>query len=59
VSALRRGFMGSAPENFVFFLRNVLHFASFFMFPRFLCPLLGGFLAHGFLPMVFYFRSRN
>jgi hypothetical protein len=27
--------------------------------PRFSCPLLGGFSAHGFCPMVFYFRLRN
>ena len=27
--------------------------------PWFLCPFMGGFLAHGFSPMVFYFRLRN
>jgi hypothetical protein len=52
------GFRGNAPE--FFFPQETCHFfSSFFMLPRFLCPLLGGFSAHGFLSMVFYFQLRN
>jgi hypothetical protein len=33
----------------IFFPREMCHiFASFYMLPRFLCPLLGGFSPHGF-----------
>jgi hypothetical protein len=33
----------------IFFSSETCHiFASFFVLPRFSCPLLGGFLAHGF-----------
>jgi hypothetical protein len=53
------GFGASAPEE-IFFPQEMSHiFASFFVLPQFSCPLLGGFSAHGFLPMVFYFRLRN
>jgi hypothetical protein len=46
---------GATPLR-IFFPRETCHiFASFFMLPLFLCPLLGDFLAHGFFPMVFYF----
>jgi hypothetical protein len=42
-----RGFRGNPRE--IFFPREMCHiFASFFVLPRFSCPLLGGFLAHGF-----------
>jgi hypothetical protein len=55
-----RGFEGGAMPSIIFFLRKpVAYFASFFVLPRFLCPLLGGFSAHGFLPMVFYFQLIN
>jgi hypothetical protein len=40
-------------ENF-FFL-----FASFFVLPRFSCPLLGGFSAHGFLSDGFLFPVKE
>jgi hypothetical protein len=30
----------------IFASGNVLHFASIFMLPRFLCPLLGSFFRH-------------
>jgi hypothetical protein len=45
----RGGFRGSAPEKKKIFPRETCHiFASFFMSPRFSCPLLGSFSAHGF-----------
>jgi hypothetical protein len=37
---------GQRPRNFFSYLRKRVTY-------------LGGFLAHGFLPMVFYFRLRN
>jgi hypothetical protein len=53
------GVQGQRPRE-IFFPREMCHiFASFFVLPRFSCPLLGGFSAHGFLPMVFYFWLRN
>jgi hypothetical protein len=52
--------LGATPPRKKKFLRKrVAFFSLFFVFPRFLCPLLGFFSAHGFLPMVFYFRLRN
>jgi hypothetical protein len=58
VSALCRVRRGGFEE--IVLPRETCHiFASFFVFPQFLCPLLGGFSAHGFLPMVFYFQLRN
>jgi hypothetical protein len=41
------GFEGSAPE--IFFRADIFRDHV----------ILGGFSAHGFLPMVFYFRLRN
>jgi hypothetical protein len=35
-------------RGFFFLGKCVTFFASFFVLPRFLCPLLGGFSAHGF-----------
>jgi hypothetical protein len=43
-----QGFKGSAPEIFFF---GSTYFQDHM--------ILGGFSAHGFLPMVFYFRLRN
>jgi hypothetical protein len=50
ISPLRDcGGLGAAPPRKIFFPRETCHiFASFFMSPRFSCPLLGGFSAHGF-----------
>jgi hypothetical protein len=50
----------AAPPRIFFFLEKcVTFFPHFFMFPRFSCPLLGGFLAHGFFLMVFYFSVKE
>jgi hypothetical protein len=43
-----QGFKGSTPENLFSPWETCHIFVSFFMSPRFSCPLLGGFLAHGF-----------
>jgi hypothetical protein len=48
VSGVHPGFENSAPEKFCLSQEKCLIFSSFFMSPRFSCPLLGGFLAHGF-----------
>jgi hypothetical protein len=47
--APRVGVRGQRPRNFFFF--GTTYFRDHM--------ILGGFLAHGFLPMVFYFRLRN
>jgi hypothetical protein len=61
-----RGFGGSAPE-FFFFGPTYFRRADIFSPGRHISGttyfrdhmILGGFSAHGFLPMVFYFRLRN
>jgi hypothetical protein len=50
-NAPHAGVRESAPEIF-FCLGKMSHFCVFHM-------SIGGFSAHGFLPMVFYFRLRN
>jgi hypothetical protein len=53
-----RGFGGSAPEFFFFFIFGLgRHISGTTYFRDHM--ILGGFSAHGFLPMVFYFRLRN
>jgi hypothetical protein len=60
-----RGFGGSAP-NFFFFGPTYFRQADIFLGRHITGTtyfwdhmILGGFSAHGFLPMVFYFRLRN
>jgi hypothetical protein len=43
-----QGFEGRAPEKNILPRETCHIFASFFVSPRFLCPLLGIFSAHGF-----------
>jgi hypothetical protein len=53
-----QGFGGSAPEIFfshIFPPGRHISGTTYFRDH----VILGGFLAHGFLPMVFYFRLRN
>jgi hypothetical protein len=46
--------LGERPLRIFFFLRKyVAFFTSFFVSPRFSCPLLGVFLAHGFSYHIF------
>jgi hypothetical protein len=47
---------GKPPRKKIFFSWFSCHF---WVVLGFLCPFMGGFSAHGFLPMVFYFRLRN
>jgi hypothetical protein len=62
-----RGFGGSAPEFFFFFFRADIfppgrHISGMTYYRDDIFwdhMILGGFSAHGFLPMVFYFRLRN
>jgi hypothetical protein len=68
--APRVGFGGSAPE-FFFSGRHISAGTDIFPLGRHISRhiigttyfrdhmILGGFLAHGFLPMVFYFQLRN
>jgi hypothetical protein len=51
-----RGGSRAAPPKFFFFLgRHIFVGPTYFRDHM----ILGGFSAHGFLPMVFYFRLRN
>jgi hypothetical protein len=61
-----RGVRGQRPRNFFFgptyFRREPTYFRGPTYFRDDIFPdhmILGGFSAHGFLPMVFYFRLRN
>jgi hypothetical protein len=49
------GGSGAAPPNFFFFRADIYFGPTYFRDHM----ILGGFSAHGFLPMVFYFRLRN
>jgi hypothetical protein len=55
-----RGGSGAAPPKF-FFWADIFSRADIFPGPTYFRDhmILGGFSAHGFLPMVFYFRLRN
>jgi hypothetical protein len=48
-----RGFGGNAPQ--IYFFGRLISGTTYFQDHM----ILGGFSAHGFLPMVFYFRLRN
>jgi hypothetical protein len=56
-----RGFGGSAPEIFFSGRHIFADFGPTYFRPTYFQDhmILGGFSAHGFLPMVFYFRLRN
>jgi hypothetical protein len=53
------GFGGSSPEKFFLPRETCSIFASFFVSPRFSCPLLGDFSAHGFCRWFSIFWLRN
>jgi hypothetical protein len=53
--AMLLGVLGKMCSFFAGASGNMSAFLPRFLSPRFLCPLLGSFSAHGFLPMVFYF----
>jgi hypothetical protein len=59
--APRAGVRGQRPRNFFFFWADIFspgrHISGTTYFRDHM--ILGGFSAHGFLPMVFYFRLRN
>jgi hypothetical protein len=59
--APRAGVRGQRPRNFFFSGRHISGTTYFRddIFPGPYFMILGGFSAHGFLPMVFYFRLRN
>jgi hypothetical protein len=58
---LHRARRGAAPLNFFFFRADIFppgrHISGTTLFRDHM--ILGGFSAHGLLPMVFYFRLRN
>jgi hypothetical protein len=51
------GVRGQRPRNFFFLFSLDRHISRTTYFRDHM--ILGGFSAHGFLPMVFYFRLRN
>jgi hypothetical protein len=53
------GFGGSAPENFFLGRHIFTGFGPTYFRDIFHHMILGGFSAHGFLSMVFYFWLRN